>query len=263
MGNKKNIISLLDYRLKKQKGETDKKRKKIVSDSIETSFNSGTSSKKSKEQPQKFKTGQVYYMANYLKAKKPPHFVEEKPGSLNKKPGQIIDFFQYKKKITVQDLNKKRYFSQESPKTISLSDYRKKVQNLAEKKEKSAMAYLRYAAQEASSVAVMALLMLFVWNIFSSGSVSYNSGNLIAVSNGESSRGIATEDLKKKNFIIGEKINKKEKTIYRRLSSFFKPSDYSLNHSAERLIQKIKNKKPATQLVYFGKKPLDSNYKGF
>ena len=220
------MISLLDYRRKKQK-RISKTVKKAASDKEEFFIDKENSAKAAKE---KLNSAPIYYMGNYSKTKKLPSLEKEKSNLQNKQHEikereNILDLKTHRKMNTKNYSQKKNFVS----KLISLESYRKL------KSHKINSSYYPKYAKEAVSLSVIALMMLFALNVFFPNKGLFNF---------------------KKDQPQYAQRGKLDNTADRRIAS-----EHSLKKEET---ERINNgKRPEGQPAFFGERPNSSDYTGF
>lgn len=252
---KSNLISLLDFRLKNQK-LMSKKIKKVSSDK-NTFFVSKDDLKNSNKPAVPAK---IYYITNYLKSKKVSYVKENKDASTKhqeNKMGKIMNFSIHKQKKPVKPTNTT------SSQLISLDDFKRKK----EQTNKQSQTLGEYYFKQVSQVAVMTLMMLFVFNMFiqpnTNDSVSPNGNHPRSLAGNKPLYTPVPPKSDKPFSIQGTQPNKNENNIIRKLSSIFTTKENETLISATDYIKKIKSINPSKQTVNLGHKPDSSKYTGF
>ena len=256
------LISLGDYRKKKQRLNLKNSKKAVSDENIFFPEEEEQNSASQSENFQDNKKAEIHYMDNYRKLKNTKIEEQQKDGQkdflqtkVQEKLAKIFKLSDYRK---LKQNRTRSFNSSESSEPINLEDYRKNKKRRQESLYRKAVV----ASKQAVSVGAMALMMFFAINIF------FPEGQ------NDMYRRIAspTEPLyeddfsKNKNnentvFIKGTEIDQKGNKIKRGLSSL-------LNSSNEEEIplsptQRLKNKDFTNQEVFIGTKPSSSTYTGY
>ncbi len=137
MSKKNQVISLVNYRKKKQLSQ---RTSKAASDNEFFVLD---------EKPSAPTTSSVYYMSNYLKTKEKPF--------LNKERGKILDFSAHKS----EGASHPSRFNMNAEEPISLNDYRKSKEEKTKQQVSSRSQSWAQSALSVSAVAVLAMFLAF------------------------------------------------------------------------------------------------------